>query len=176
MLKRGVSPVVATVLLLVLTVVIAGVIYSVVVPFVNEQLGNSKACLNALDSVEFADSQFNCYTSTPADRTGFSVKVKKTGITGVRVALIDSQENSDVFDITDEAIVLGGVVPSIRDIGEDFDADEMLEFPTSAGGQRTYITNQLYTQAEVAPITESGDICAVADVVSFLPCDTGVVL
>ena len=175
MFKRGVSPVVATVLLLVLTVVIAAVVFSFVVPFVNEQLGNSKACLNVLDGVEFADSKFNCYaTSTSGFETGFSVKIKKEGVTGVRVSLIDVNGNSDVFDITDGKAVLGGQTPSIRNIGGNFGANEFLEF-SSVGGQRTYKANEKYAQAEVSPVTESGDVCAVADVVEFTLCDSSVV-
>jgi len=45
MFKRGVSPVVATVLLLVLTIGLAAIIFAFVIPFVQDQLGNSKACL-----------------------------------------------------------------------------------------------------------------------------------
>ena len=46
--KRGVSRVVATVLLLVLTIVIGGVVFSVVIPFVNDKLKDSKECLDLL--------------------------------------------------------------------------------------------------------------------------------
>ena len=174
MFKRGVSPVVATVLLLVLTVIIAAIIFSVVIPFVNEQLGNSKGCLNVLDGVEFAESKFNCYMTSP-DGAGFSIKVKKSGVVGVRVSLIDAQGNSDVFDITEGKQVLGGVVPpSIHNIGVGFTVDDFLKFP-SAGGQRTYKSNKKYVQAEISPVTESGDVCAVADIVEFALCDSSVV-
>ena len=61
MFKRGVSPVIATVLLLVITVVIASIIFAFVIPFVNKSLGNSKACLNVLDGIEFPESRFNCW-------------------------------------------------------------------------------------------------------------------
>ena len=62
--KKGVSPVIATVLLLVLTIVIGGIIFSVVIPFVKDSLGDSKVCLDVLQGVEFPESKFNCYNST----------------------------------------------------------------------------------------------------------------
>ena len=175
MFKRGVSPVIATVLLLVLTVVLAGIIYSFVIPFVNEQLGNSKACLNVLDGVEFGNSPFNCYdtaTTTSTYETGFSVKIKKESVVGFRVSLIDAQQNSypktfSPGQLTDAAIRAAGSGSS--------GYGQTLTLP-STGGQRTYVTNNRYSSAEISPIAESGDICAVSDVVTFVPCTEDVIL
>ena len=35
--------------------------------------------------------------------------------------------------------------------------------------------DEKYAKEEVSPVTESGDVCAVADVVEFTPCDSSVV-
>lgn len=165
--KRGVSPVIATVLLLVLTIVIGGVIFSVVIPFVKDSLGNSKVCLEALESVEFAESKFNCYKQTAPYDTGFSIKLNKDGITGFRVALIDSNGNSDVKDIKPSP---AQPPEGIRMVGG---SNVAFSFP-SVGGQRSYVANKQYSRAEISPIVQSGKICAVADVVEFTPCGTGV--
>ncbi len=175
MFKRGVSPVIATVLLLVITVVIASIIFAFVVPFVNKSLGNSKACLNVIDSVEFPESKFNCYRdyplgSTPPSETGFSVKVKKPGVTGVRVALIDKDENSKVSSIYE-----GTTDPDLRPVGTATVYNTALVFPSNSG-QRTYVSKGNYTRAEISPIVESGDICAVSDTVEFTKCTSDVVL
>ncbi len=166
MFKRGVSPVVATVLLLVLTVGLASVIFSFVIPFVNDQLGNSKACLKVLDGVEFADSKFNCYNVSTTDtgfETGFSFKVKKADVLGVRISFIDENGNSDVkdfpYDVDDS---------NFKAVGSSY-GQALNNFPT-AGGQRTYVSNKKYGSAEIAPLTESGDVCAVSDVVQFSYC------
>lgn len=178
MFKRGVSPVIATVLLLVITVVIASIIFAFVVPFVNKSLGNSKACLNVLDGVEFPESKFNCYVdyslsnpppfSSPQYETGFSVKVKKAGIVGVRISLIDEDGNSEVKDIK-----LGSVEDEANYRLVDSDYNAPLIFP-STGGQRSYVVNVNYSMAEISPITESGDVCAVSDTVEFTPCASDV--
>ncbi|MGV8142613.1 MAG: archaellin/type IV pilin N-terminal domain-containing protein [Candidatus Pacearchaeota archaeon] len=169
--KRGVSPVVATVLLLVLTVGLAAVIFSFVIPFVNDQLGNSKACLKVLDGVEFADSKFNCYnsslTSGTGFETGFSFKVKKPEVLGVRVSFIDDNGNSEVKDFpytVDDS--------RFKAVGASY-GPALDNFPAS-GGQRTYIINNKYSKAEIAPMTETGDVCAVSDVVEFSPCNSDV--
>lgn len=172
MLKRGVSPVIATVLLLVITVVLASIIFAFVIPFVNKSLGNSQACLNVLDGIEFPDSKFNCWNaSTPVgtNATGFSVKIKKEGIYGFRVALIDENEQSDVKEVKQNN--LGD--SSLKMVAGTY--GQALGIP-SVGGQKTYVTNKKYVKAEISPVTEDGNVCPVADVVEFSHCIGDVVL
>jgi len=165
--KKGVSPVVATVLLLVLTIVIGAVVFSVVLPFVNKSLGESKSCLDVFDSVEFPESKFNCVISGNPGMTGFSIKINKDEINGVKVALIDSSGNSDVFDIRKDA-----QYPELKMAGAITFGD-LLGFPT-VGGQKTYVANKVYEKAEISALTDSGDVCSVADVIEFKICSTGV--
>ncbi len=163
--RKGVSPVVATVLLLVLTIVIGGIVFSVVIPFVNDSLGESKECLDTFEGVEFPESQFNCYIVSATggtNETGFSIKVNKEGITRVKVALIDANGNSDVFEIFEDASNA-----NLRPIGQGY--SDLLEFP-SVSGQRTYISDKIYKKAEISALTPSGDVCSVADVLEFEPC------
>ncbi|MEK6894386.1 MAG: archaellin/type IV pilin N-terminal domain-containing protein [Nanoarchaeota archaeon] len=161
--RKGVSPVVATVLLLVLTIVIGGIVFSVVIPFVNDSLGESKECLDIFEGVEFPESQFNCYLSaTSGNETGFSIKVNKEGISRVRVGLIDGDGNSDVFEIYE-----GASDANLRPMGGAL--AEALTFP-AISGQRTYVVNKLYKKAEISALTTSGDVCSVADIIEFEPC------
>lgn len=155
------SPVIATVLLLVLTIVIAGVVFSVVIPFVNDSLGESKECLDIFEAVEFPESQFNCYVSSPAE-TGFSIRVNKEGISAVKVSLIDDSGNSEVVDISE-----GATSGNLRQIGGA--PGEPLTFP-SVSGQRTYVVSGVYKKAELAALTPSGDTCSVADIIEIQPC------
>jgi flagellin-like protein len=164
--RKAVSPVVATVLLLVLTIVIGGIVFSVVLPFVNDKLGESKACLDAFEGVEFPESKFNCYNISTTNETGFSVKLVKEGIASMKVALIDDRGNSDVFDLS------SGMAPmsKLRMAGTTHGVYMTpLTFPT-VGGQRTYIAREIYKKAEISAVTSSGDICSVADVIEFEPC------
>lgn len=163
--RKGVSPVIATVLLLVLTIVIAGVLFSVVLPFVNDKLGKSKECLDALDGVEFPQSKFNCYASSGSTgETGFSIKINKDDISAVKLSLIDENDNSDVYEIRE-----GTTNQNIRMVGSSGQYNEALSFPSS-GGQRTYVTSKIYRKAEISAMTKSGEICSVSDTVEFQPC------
>ena len=163
MFKKGVSAIVATMILLVITVVLAALIMTVVVPFVKDQLGTSKECADTLDSLEFGESPFNCYSTT---ETGFSVKVKKDAVVGVQVSLINQNGDSQVYTIKN-----GSVVNGIRMKA----STTPLEFPTT-GGQRTYVANVQFARAEIAPLTVSDRICEVADTIQFSPCANGVTL
>lgn len=163
--RKAVSPVVATVLLLVLTISIGGVVFSVVLPFVNDKLGDSKECLDTFEGVDFPESKFNCYMTNSVsgiDETAFSVKVNKEGITRIKVSLIDDNGNSDVFEIFE-----GVNSRNLRIIGGNY--DDILTFP-SVSGQRTYVTNKFYDKAEISALTPSGDVCSVADIIEFEPC------
>ncbi len=167
MLKRGVSPVVATMLLLVITVLLAALIMTFVVPFVQDSLGDSKECLQVLDGIEFAESEFNCFSS---DETGFSVKVKKEKVSGFKISLIDNEDNADAIEVTEG--VSGGNAIRMKGI-INYNTD--LEV-ASSGGQRTYVASEVYSKAEIAPLGETGKVCEVADIIEFTPCANGVSL
>ncbi len=178
--RRGVSPVVATVLLIVLTIGLVAVIFSFVIPFVNDQLGNSKACLAVLGGIEFADSKYNCVgnhnsASYNGIATSFSIKITKPGINKARVALIDSTGNSQVFDIAEDVSALVGSQSVLHNIGS-FENTENLKFPNGIGAQRTYIISGGYEKAEISAITESGNSCDVAEIIKFVPCNTDVTI
>ncbi|MEK6909156.1 MAG: archaellin/type IV pilin N-terminal domain-containing protein [Nanoarchaeota archaeon] len=162
MFRKAVSPVVATVLLLVLTIIIGGIVFSVVIPFVNDKLGDSKDCLDTFEGVEFPESRFNCYDSNSSE-TGFSVKINKEKISKVKVGLINNNGNSDVYDIYN-----GSTVSNLRVLGAN--PDDPLTFP-SVGGQRTYVTTGVYQKAEISALTASGEVCSVADTIEFEPCN-----
>ncbi len=178
--RRGVSPVIATVLLIVLTIGLVAVIFSFVIPFVNDQLGNSKACLAVLGGIEFADTKYNCVgnhasASYTNKATSFSIKITKPGITKARVSLIDSNGNSEVFDIAEGISAPPGIQSVLHNIGS-FEINEDLKFPNGIGAQRTYLIAREYEKAEISAIIESGNSCDVAEIIKFVPCNVDVVI
>jgi len=92
-------------------------------------------------------------------------------VNGVRISFIDDVGNSEVSDFP-----LKGADSRFRSIGIAYgEVNPLLSsFPTS-GGQRTYIINNKYSKAEIAPLSESGDVCGVTDIIEFSPCDSDVV-
>jgi flagellin-like protein len=176
--ERGISPVVAAVLLLVITVVAGALIMSFVLPFVKQNLDDSGGCLEVLEGIEFAQSQFNCFddkgNSNPLDdETGFSVKINHESVDGFRVGLIDSSGSSTVYTITSDNVggsTVGTSLEKIRMVGSGASGyGAALKFP-DIGGQRSYVANAEYSEAEISPVLIDGDVCSVTDRVDFEPC------
>ena len=184
--KRGVSAVIAAVMLIMITVVAAGLIFTFVIPFVNEQTESATECFDVFGGLEFGSTAYNCYVgdsttgcgddtdgdgqgdSACYDSNGFSVKVTKEGIAGVRVSLV-SEGSSNIFDIEGTAIF-----QDLRNFGDDdmgnaFQYNSLLEFPQS-GGMRTYVAEGIYENAQVGAILENGNFCDFSDSVIFNEC------
>lgn len=172
--RKGVSPVIATMLLLVITVVLAGLIMAFVLPFVRDKLGDSKECIDTLEGLEFAESRFNCYEGPGLTlETGFSIKVKKDTVKGARISLIRQDDSSDVADLKDGITISSTTGLSVRMVSV-VAYSTPIQFPDQAGEQMAYISknadNVPYVKAEISPITESGKVCEVADIVELAPC------
>lgn len=96
--KIGVSAVIATVLLIMITVVSAGLIFSFVIPFVNQQTEEASDCFAVFGGLEFGDTAYNCYIGDVdcgpegglvcSAGTGFSVSITKEGVVGLKVAVL----------------------------------------------------------------------------------------
>ena len=169
--KRGVSAVIATVLLIMITVVAAGLIFSFVIPFVNQHTEDASDCFEVFGGLEFGDTAYNCYVGAgdcgpPAnpltcdEGTGFSVSVTKEGVAGLKVALI-SDGSSEVFDIEEGSP--SGTLEMLDD------PISTLEVPQS-GGMRTYVARAVYETGKISAILENGKVCEAADTIIFREC------
>ncbi len=163
--KRGLSPVIATVLLLVITVVAAGLIATFVVPFVKDSLSGSRECFDVLGDLSFSETPYNCFYFDQAglvNRTGFSVKVEGKDIAGFKVVL-QSGGNSDGFEI-----INGATLSSIRMLGGTYGG--VLAVP-QGGGIRTYVADRGYDRLEIYPIVAGDKKCDLADDINLLFCN-----
>lgn len=158
--KRGISPVIATVLLLVITVVLVSVLAAFVIPFVNESIKGSGDCFKTLNKVTLAETEYACYVASPT-RTGFSVKVGDVDIVGFK-AILYAQGTSDPVDITE------GATDSRLRMLTTSGFGTALEVPKK-GGLKTYVANQVYTQIEIVPIMASG-VCDKTGSIKLNPC------
>ncbi|HIG52269.1 TPA: type IV pilin [Candidatus Pacearchaeota archaeon] len=70
--KKGVSPVVATVLIITLTVVTIGIIAPTVIKFTNENLDKSKECFDIMEDIKLEDLGYTCTTN---GETSFSFRI-----------------------------------------------------------------------------------------------------
>jgi hypothetical protein len=177
--KRGVSPVVAEVLLVMLTLAAIGIVVAFVLPFIKENLNKSTECLNYKDYFKFqevfklgAESyKYNCKNNTN-HLYGISIKagsdkslaesiigfnVVFVGITSSKAVRIDGGASVDGVNM------ISGTGP--------------LEIP-NAGEVRTYVYSSLegFKKMEVYPVLKSGRICEMSDSIDIVPCGANVVL
>src|SRR3989344_1409600 len=100
--KRGVSPVIASVLLLVLTLITVAILAAFVVPFVNQSLKGSESCLEVFGDLRFDETGYNCHTTSLTsfqNRTGFSIQINDNKVAGFK-AVMFRLGDSEPYDIT----------------------------------------------------------------------------
>ncbi len=161
--RRGVAPIVATVLIIMITVVAATLIAVFVIPFIDDKLGEGKTCFETLGDLEIYDSDYNCYFESISgeNRTGFSINVKGDKISGFKVVLVDSG-NADSIGITN-----GTADGRIRMLGKSF--SEALDFP-ELGGVRTYVYKGRAKVVEIYPVTNENEQCDLSDRIDLTEC------
>jgi len=158
--KRAVSSVVATILLILLTVMAAAILASFVIPFVKEQLSRSSECLKVQDRFYFNIMEgLNCYNSTyPLPEKELLLSV---GAKGEK-----NPDNVIGFDITLKDTGVGNVV-SVRNNGNlpnmnMFDGTHTLFIPRTGeflSYRYTSSGSEMYTGAEIRTLLLSGKTC-----------------
>ncbi len=88
--KRGVSAVVATILIILLTVAAITIIWAAVIPMIQNSIGGSTACMNADISID-TSSGYTCFDS---DDNVVGVQIKQ-GSKDVEIVGVDFQVNID---------------------------------------------------------------------------------
>ena len=163
--NKGVSPVIATVLLLVLTIVIVSILAVFVIPFVKDSLAGSKDCFAVLGDIKFdTSSSYNCFytnSSNGLNRTGFSVRIDGDEVISFSTTLY-RQGSANPYTIEN-----GANLSVLRMLNEDF--AQPLEVPSN-GGVRTYVANDLFDRVEVNPILKTGKLCKAEETVTLERC------
>ena len=187
--KRGISPVVATVALVLITFTAALIIAQYVVPFVKEELRESSECFDyQQDYFTFdEDSSYNCYV----DVNG----VKKYAVS-IHAKTVSQEDAAKVIGLhfvfssgatsTPVQFFVGSRDPGL---GPRFMIGGSTSSPTRAdisipqrGEIRTYgydttsINTQppLYSSVSVHPILSNGRVCDVSDSIALVPCSSTV--
>ena len=90
--KRGVSAVVATVLIVMITVAAVGIIWAVIIPMIKDNLGGSDSCKNMDVSVDVSQG----YTCLDSNKQILMVQVKK-GNENVNVSELKRSEHFKIL-------------------------------------------------------------------------------
>lgn len=181
--KRGVSQVIATVLILLLTISAVAVLAAYVIPYVKNNLYDSTSCVKYRDYFKFEEydsSQqikigYTCYDQIKR-LTGISVRAKHDNssveeVQGFYLAFI-TEGNSKAVKIDREATpenILGGIW--MLNGNSQFNSAP-IEVPQN-GEVITYIYNDptIYEVIEISPILKSGKSCPVSDNINIITCE-----
>ncbi|HLF53936.1 MAG TPA: archaellin/type IV pilin N-terminal domain-containing protein [Candidatus Nanoarchaeia archaeon] len=160
--KKGLSPVIATVLIIMITIASIAILAGFLVPFVKNSLQRGSECLSYKEYYLFDESfGYNCNDgSTYKISIGASFdETLAENIEGMKIVLNEKGGTSKVLDIknnSESSISEGG----ISLVG---DSQNNLRIP-SPGGIVTYAyqapIEDNFVSAEVYPILKSGRICA----------------
>ena len=142
--KKGVSDVIATVLLILLTLTAIGVLATILIPFVQRSLEDSGSCLDSLESIEIVHED-SCY-STYNSETIIVIKAKNVEIEGLY--LIVENPDSKSFEL-----INGKNYPS-----EITGSSPTITLPQKGGGEKTYTITGAYKKI-VAGVMKNGKRC-----------------
>lgn len=161
-MRKGVSPIIATVLLVILTLVAVGILAAFVIPFVNDSFKGSKECFEVLGKVKFdGESLYNCRVTGTTPRTGFSIRMD-TGEAFALKAILTKNGRGDTVSIEN-----GTASTSIHMLGAPL--GQALEVPFK-GGVRTYVANDWYDRVEINAVLKSGKVCETREVLTLSDC------
>ena len=149
--KRGISAIVATVLIILITVAAVTIIWAAIIPLVSNQLEKGSACLDATSQLTIVDQGFTCGGAAPGD---LQVQVKlgagDVTLAGIQVTATDATGNSIAGDTL--AGTATGTLPGKNEAS-------ILLHPTSAVGTST---------VSVAPMITLGATVETCDVAATL--------
>jgi len=176
--KRGIAPVIATILIVLLTMVAVSILAAFIIPFVRENLQKGTECLPYREYFKFDESfGYNCFDAQ--GKHGISVKAgtatKKVSekISGFELVSITEGESKKISFKKEQAACDSGV----KTLGSNCQGNLKIPEP---GEIITYVYESAdkskYTSIEVYPTLASEAICEKSDSVKLIPCSTGVSL
>lgn len=167
--KRGISPVVTTVLLIVISVTAVLIVAGLIIPFVRNTLGESKECFEVIDQLTInTESGYTCYyndSSTSKMIVNLTIKrgTKELDMEGFMIA-VSGEGTSKTFEIK------AGQVENVKMI----DGDTTIKIP-GKGEEMTYSINTSMAAvkyAEIVPIMNGGRLCKITDQAEIDKCST----
>ncbi|HVY01918.1 MAG TPA: hypothetical protein VHA12_04105, partial [Candidatus Nanoarchaeia archaeon] len=162
--KRGMSDVVSTTLLVLITIAAAAVLTSFIMPFVKNGLSSSSECLPYKNTFKFEPSYgYNCFDS--ANLSGISVRGNAPDNEAempIQFSAIFRSENGETRRVD---FVNGSATSS--NIGKValLDRTKTAILIPKAGEVQTYVYNgeMRFTKVEIYPVTSNGKICDKSD-------------
>ena len=157
--KKGLSAIVATVILIALTIVVVAIIWASVSDLINTGTEETESCFNLFEKVSF-ESKYTCYDSVEGEAQ-FSIKIGDIDIDEVLVG-ISTNTTGKSFSIINGGSTITGM--------RMYDTSTNVTLPGKESGE-TYILDMtaagiegVPVRAEIIPIVK-GTQCEVIDTV-----------
>ncbi len=151
MKKKGISPVVATILLVLITVIAVVTVANFIIPLVKENLEQGKSCFELREYISVIDSnEFSCYSDTEV-KLMLKRKIDNITIKGIAVSIV-SEGSSKRFDL------ISGRVDEVKMLNKNGEKVENIVLPLP-GESKTYIFNKSGEKAEIAVIKQNEELC-----------------
>lgn len=184
MKKRGLSPIVASILLIMLTIVAVAIIANFVTQFVKTNLPKTTECVPYKNYFEFQEEfasggstqNYNCYRNIAGIGREylFSVKARSTdetingSIKGFNIVFNKENAETSVIEVYEKNADAG---VSMKNPGE-------ITIP-SMGGARTYIYkvagSEIFKSMDVYPVLKNDRLCDKSDSIDIIECAPGLI-
>ncbi len=157
--KKGIAPLIATVMLIVIVIAAAAIIWTVVIPFIKDQMSSGTACLDTV-GMEI-DFQATCWDSTgePEEPNYLQVKVVRDSKDFELVSLIFKATDSEGNSVTNKSSE--SLPGALEDRIYKFTLEDLGMEP---GTVITYIA--------IAPVVKVGEKEHTCDFVSSVPVES----
>ncbi len=152
--KKGISAIVATVLIILITVAAVTIIWAAIIPMINNQLGKGTVCMDAVSQISLLD---NGYTCKNANNVSIQIKhgAKDFDLADVQV-LVSSGGSTTSFSLINSTTTLS---PSAMDSTKLPGANEEKVYIINTAG----ISGQI-SKVAIAPVIVVGNAHDTCDV------------
>ncbi|MEK6890791.1 MAG: hypothetical protein AABX03_01505 [Nanoarchaeota archaeon] len=150
--KRGISEVITTILIILLSVAAISILAVFLVPFVRNNLEKSGSCVGVLDKIDLVQDS-SCYS---AKNTTIRVRFKDINVSELYLVL-SNETASKNYKLKS---------------GESYNyllAGNPVKMPDPNGGERTYLFNWSYNKASIGAVTKTG-ACDMSDEIVLEKC------
>lgn len=161
--KKGISGIVATVIMIALVMAAAGIIWAVINSMIKEKTAGAESCFGNFEKVTL-NAMYTCYNpdATPDPEFQFSINIADVEVDSVLIA-ISSAGAVKSFEITNTP----DTITNLANYTSTGFGTDLVFLPGENAGS-TYITNYFSSEPdliEIAPII-GGTQCGVSDSIS----------
>ena len=172
--RRGVSPLIANILIVLIVIVLISAISLAFVPFIKKSLSGFGNCLDAQNSLDIVSTRMTCYDDDD-NLGGVVVKFNKDGLKKFRLAFTDNLGAVTIFDVSEGNNPAGFGMFGLGPPGAA--GSQQIQLP-QALQQLTYIASSSgnpFVKVEISPMVKK-NVCPVDDVVDLDYCSSDITL